>query len=424
MSEPGSVTRGLFVAVGVFEYSDEQWPPLKAAQAAMGRLVEIMSGGGYDVVALTDPGYAQVTAGLDAAGWKERGFRGPLVLAWAGHGEHIEDELALVVSDTPSRSGVGMRHRPRDLARFARSAGSRDTLVVLDSCSSGAGDADILVAAIRADNETSHAGAAPQLGVLVSSKAYEPALDGALLSALVDLLESGPADEAEAGIYAPLWSSSYENVPVAAVAYALSRRRIGQQSPRSWFSGGSSICLPNLGHISHQPAALVADRLEPLGISTAHETVVMTPAIDALRARIDSGRSGLWLVIGSAGTGKSTCLAAAAGAASHHATVVSARLGLAAARDALTSESPSAVMVDGLDEAPLRDLDAILEASIRASRRRFVVIATRPDALEAVRPGPAGRGLIGAEDVIELDLAPWMSSAIASFVVQRLKDAG
>jgi hypothetical protein len=297
-------------------------------------------------------------------------------------------------------------------------------LVILDTCSSGAGDGEILEAAIRADNETSNAGGAPQLGVLVSSKAYEPALDGAFLLALVRLLESGPADEAEAGIYAPLWSSSYENVPVVAVAYALSRRRIGQQSPRSWFSGGSSICFPNIGHISHQPAALVAARLEPLGISTALETVVMTPAIDALRARIDSGRSGLWLVIGSAGTGKSTCLATAAGAATHQATVVPARLGLTAARAALTSDPPSAVMVDGLDEAPLRDLEAILKASIRASRHRFVVVAARPNALEAVRPGPAGRKLIGAEEVLELDVAPWMLSAIATFVAQRLEDAG
>jgi hypothetical protein len=416
--------RALFLAIAVCEYEDERWETLKTARAAVARLAEIMDEAGYEVRVLWDPSYAEVAAGLDAAAWKNGGFRGPLVLAWVGHGENIDDELGLAVFDTPRSNSFGQRHRPRDLARFTRNSGSTDTLILFDTCSAGAGDAEVLAAAIRSDNQSTQAGRPPRLGIAVSSKAYQPAFDGVFVKALADLLTDGPSDADEAGDYAPLWTSSHETVPVGAVLYALITRRIAGQNPRAWPAADSTIRFPNPKHVKDTEPALTSERLaQSYNEEQVSTTVVRTPAIEALSARIDEPSPGLWLIIGSAGVGKTTCLTTATVGASGEPVIVPVAHGLAAVRQALEYPASGPVLVDGLDEAPHRDLEPILEAAIRGSRSRFVVVATRPTALDAIRPGLAGRGLIGAEQIVELDDEDWLRPAITTYVAERLREA-
>lgn len=416
--------RGRFLAVAVCKYTDESWETLEGARAATDRLATIMEVAGYDVLVLTNPSYAEVASKLDGSAWREQGFRGPLVLVWVGHGESLNGALGLAVADTPRGKGIGLRHQPSELARFSRESGSLDTLLLFDTCSAGAGDSEVLLTAIRSDNESTSAGSPPRLGVAVSSKAYERALDGAFVSAFADLLTHGPGSADEAGQYAPLWSASYETVPVGAVLFALLKRKIAGQNQRSWPAADSTIPFPNPKFVANQAPAFAVDRLAEIYPEVQVDTTIVdTPAIQEVCARIDKPDPGLWLLVGSAGAGKSTCLTQASKDAQTETTVVHAARGLRAVQHDLARFPTSPVLLDSFDEAPMRDLEAIIEVAIRASRDRLVVVATRPAALDAIRPGEAGRSLIGVERVIELDTQEWLRPTLVRYVVQRLRGA-
>lgn len=411
--------RGRFVGIAVTRYDDESLARLDDAGKAMKELSRAIEDSGFEARLVKDPTARKLAKAFDPTPDAPTAVRVPLVLAWTGHGISIDNELALMLRDSKPNHSLKNAQGLKELARLAKDLGSRDTLIVIDTCHSGEGDAALVLQAISQQNTSTSAGVAPQLAVLVSSKAIGRAVAGAYLTSLAGLLQGGPAPD-EAGDYDACWTATNERIPLGAISYVMARRKIGQQEPRAWNSGGSNISFRNPRFNPAAEPALVADALGHH--DGLHDTTVRTPAMDAVEIRIQEDRPGFWLMLGREGSGKSTALQTVAAATG--VLIIAARHGVSALRDSIRGLPAGApVLIDGLDEAPARDLAATLDTVVATSSIRFVVLSSRPGALELVGPGPGGRGLIGAEQVVELDEQQWVGNALVNYTVERLRSA-
>lgn len=422
-----AASTGLFLGVAVAEY-DDSWVELGEAMKGVSGLEQLLASHGYATQLVPNPTREKLLEELEAlTAMRGQGFEGPLVLVWSGHGEALGGALALILKDTPTAEpGKRLQAYPAgQLVSLLQEAGSKDSAVIIDTCSAGAADRDLFLEHLRRLEETTWKGQGPRLACVVSCKAYEKAADGAFIGQLVELLRDGPGD-LDLGAHALLWGSSSNAVPLQSVFYAIDKRSGEDDThPRTWASGSSDISFPNPRYDPKAGAALVDDRIrEVRGEPLRPSSLLETPASEELAAGVERGEAELWLLTGGAGAGKSSCLQLVRESLGDRIVVHPARLGVdGLATRIAAAPKEAAIAIDALDEAPARERAEIVELATGWSHGRFVVIATRAesgadDATRALAKRLAER----ARKVIDLDQARWQGDAIHRYVIERLRE--
>lgn len=418
---------GHFLGVAVAEY-DDAWVDLSEAMKSVTSLEQLLAEHGYATQLVPNPTREKLLEELEGlTAMRGRGFKGPLVVVWSGHGEALGDALALILKDTPTdEPGKRMKAYPAgQLVSLLQEAGSKDSAVIIDTCSAGAADRDLFLEHLRRLEETTWKGQGPRLACVVSCKAHEKAEDGAFLGQLVELLREGPGD-LDLGAHTLLWGPSSCSVPLQTVFHAIDKRSgEGDTHPRTWTSGSSDISFPNPRFDPEAGAALVDDRIrEVRGEPRRPSSLLETPATEELAAGVERGEAELWLLTGDAGAGKSSCLELVRDSLGERFAVHPARLGVdgLAARIAAAPKD-AAIAIDALDEAPARARAEIVELATGWSHGRFVVVATRAksgadDATRALAERLAER----ARKVIDLGQARWQGDTIHRYVIERLRE--
>lgn len=407
----------LFLGIAVCEYRDSGWQRLEGARKGVDELREVLDADGYVASVVNDPTREEMVGVLMQGGsLREAGFTGPAVLVWSGHGDALGESLALIARDTPA-SVAGKENisvSPQGLVSFLSESGSRDSLVIIDACSAGAGDADLLAAHIKKLEGSTWPDGDPLLACVVSCKGYERARDGGFVSELVELLRHGPIG-LEPGDFDVMWGRQRKTVPIAAVLEAVERKARGGsdpgQHPRAWCSPSSKIGFRNPLFDEQADPGLVDDSVRAVrGQSPQSAGLVETPASVALAQRIAERRPGLWVLTGGPGAGKSSCLAQAASALPGQVLELWAGSGLARlSRQVAEAPAELALALDALDEAPANELDGLLDLATASASRRFVVVSTRGSESAAV-----------AERVIDVGSSQWRGDAIRRYVAERL----
>ncbi len=416
---------GVCIAIAIGEYDDPKWKRLEGALQAAEHVTRLMAAAGYKTELVRNPSRREV---LDVLTQRERlhksGFSGPLVMLWTGHGKVIADELALIVRDTPATTGLeDFAYGPKGLVSFAFDCGSRDSLLIIDTCSAGAGDLAAIEATIRRLERATWPGRQPAFACIVSCKGYEKARDGAFLAELLKVLSRSP-DVWDSGPFDVYWTPARQTIPLAAVIDRIGRGQGSDQHPRGWSEGSSDICFPNPAFDPTSGPALVDDRLRQVrGQAASVDFLVATPAAEALAHRVDDG-PGLWTITGAPGSGKSSCLAWAAMQWADRVLLISARLGLDAVVAAVGRASgDAAILLDSLEEAPPREREALVYLVQAWSRSRFVSVAARPPLLHMASNERTARILGDAEAVVDVGSSEWLGDAISRYVTDRLREA-
>ena len=183
---------GLLVGVAVGTYADKGWPPLETLADVEGWRSALVADYLQDPEPLVDPDEGQIGVWL-------RQLRdrlpdgGPLVAVWSGHGqldEAASGGLRLIARDTPCELSEGLR--VEDFVAAVAKSGANQILVVLDTCSSGAGLIPAAQAAQAAFQAFPPAGGQLWFGVVAASAAGADAYDGLLGRQLRRLLLKGP----------------------------------------------------------------------------------------------------------------------------------------------------------------------------------------------------------------------------------------
>ena len=424
MSEPGD--KGLFLGIAVTEYDDGNWATLSGALNGVTTLKSLLDNDGYETRMLTNPRREELLEMLNGSGeLKSAGFKGPFVLVWSGHGEVMDEALALILRDTPhldpgKRNGA---YRAGELIHFLVESGSNDSVVIIDTCAAGAADAELFIKHLRGLETKTWPGQQPRLACVVSCKAYEQAEDGAFLAELIELLTEGPGD-VDLGAHALVWGPSSDAVPLPSVFHAIEKRARRDTHPRTWSAGSSDISFPNPGFDPKSQPALVDDRIRQVrGEPPQPPGLVETPAAGLLLERIVSGAPGLWVLTGGPGVGKSSCLGYVAETTNIDFVLLQARLGVEHLAGAVAVEKPlTAVALDALDEVPARERAGIVELATGWSRTRFVTVSTRTEtAFDESGRAAAERLIAGAARTIDLGDPRWQGDAIARYVAERLR---
>lgn len=416
---------GFFLAVAVSEYEDEGWDqPLSGALQSATKLEQILKEEGYSTELVPSPSYgvlAKIFAEREAAA--ASGSSNPAVLVWTGHAAVHDEALSLAVHDTPSGPGMGpLTYRAGDLASFLANLGSTDWVIIIDSCSAGAGDAEIFVNNLNRLERTSKSGRQPAFGCIVSCKSYEDAVDGAFLAELVELLRRGPVD-VEPGPHDSMWSPNQEAVPIASVLQAIERKRRTGSYPRGTLVGASDITFSNprfdpaVGPGLVDDGARMARGEEPLQVD-----LIETPAASFLLDRLGTGKPGLLAIIGGPGTGKSSCLSYVETRSRADLLLLQARSGIESLASTVATAAPATtIALDALDEASTSEHGGIAALATGWARTRQVIVATRTaSARNASGRTAAIELLAGAELVIDLSEARWQGDAIEKYVRDRL----
>jgi hypothetical protein len=410
------------MAVAVSKYKDSGWEqPLKRAQRNADRLVSFLRQEGYDTDLVRSPSHGKLAKILQRKEAEANGAK-RAVLVWTGHAAVLEGALNLAVRDTPA--GPGMRplsYRAGDLSTFLANLGSTDSLLIIDSCSAGAADAEVFLDNLRRLESSSHAGRAPTLACVVSCKGYEKAGDGAFLEELVDLLTEGPVD-VEPGPNDQLWSPNYERVSIDLVFGAINRKRNRRgPHPRTTITGSSDITFANP---RFDPGAVLVDDGARRGRGEDPLVVglVGTPATAYLLQRLLRG-PGLLVVTGSPGKGKSSCLAYVRNRAPAATMVVQAESGTEILTAVAAAVAPHvAIALDGLDEARAGEHERLVDLAIAWARTRCVVVASRTGTARSQSARAAAARLIAAaEKEIDLDEKRWSGDAIERYAAERLR---
>lgn len=425
MAEPDAP--GKFVGVAVAMYDDPAWACLDRALKGVTELGDLLDGRGFESRTVESPTRDEWTDELQQlAGLGQNGFEGPLIIVWSGHGEVLSDAaLALILKDTPAADPAKSQHafRAADLVARLEETGSRDSLIIIDSCSAGAADRDLFLGQLKQLEETTWDGRGPRLACLVSCKGYEQVEDGAFLGQLVELLRDGPGD-LDVGDFALLWGRNSHAVPLGAVLQAIEERGSADGThPRSWTSRSSRISFANPLFDPGAGPALVDDSIrEVRGEGRRPSLLIETPAGVTIGDAVADGDEGLWMLTGGPGSGKSSCLRLARERSGEDLAVLSAADGVEAlATKIAAKQGTRAVAIDGLDEAPARERAEIVDLATGWSRDRLVVVAMRSTGADAATLSIARRLGERATRVIDLDSAEWLGDAIYRYVLERLR---
>ncbi|MDV7221778.1 tetratricopeptide repeat protein [Streptomyces prunicolor] len=308
--------QGTVLGVAVRTYKAEQFRELPNAVQQLNELCTLLEGYGYTPSVVKDPGRDSLKGSVEKwrKGWEESGSHGPAIVVWSGHGVlHGQDkDFRLIVHDTQSVDDEEQTYSARLLTNAALRSGADQVLMLIDTCYAGAGVVESLQKALSTWSTRSlPAGRSTWLGVVASCRPQEEAEGrGILLETVTDVLRNGPRTKS----YRHEWSPRNWRVTGAAVIRAALDQWPEDEGQRP-VPASLGQDLPMFGNphkaekgeaelVEHLVrAAAGADRVEEGWFFTGRRRV-LGEIVDWVKAK----EAGLFLVTGSAGSGKSAVL--------------------------------------------------------------------------------------------------------------------
>ena len=306
--------QGTVLGVAVRTYKAEQFPELPNAVQQLNELCALLKGYGYTPTVVEDPGRDSLKGSVEEwrKGWEESGSHGPAIVVWSGHGVLQDQDLRLIVHDTHAVDDEEQTYSARLLTSAALRSGADQVLMLIDTCYAGAGVVESLQKALFTWSARSlPEGRSTWLGVVASCRPQKKAEGrGILLETVTDVLRNGPRSSS----YQHEWSPRNWRVTGAAVIRAALDQWPEDEGQRP-VPASLGQDLPMFGNphkaekweaelVEHLVrAAAGADRVEEGWFFTGRKRV-LGEIVDWLRAK----EAGLFLVTGSAGSGKSAVL--------------------------------------------------------------------------------------------------------------------
>ncbi|WP_328870823.1 tetratricopeptide repeat protein [Streptomyces sp. NBC_00287] len=312
MSEQG--IQGTVLGVVVRSYESRSFRELPKATEQLNELCSLLEGYGYTPTVVEDPRRDVLRSSVEEwrKRWETGGSHGPAIVVWSGHGVLQGQKLRLVVHDTDAVDDEEQTYSARLLTSAAVRSHADQVLMLIDTCHAGAGVVESVQKALSAWSVRSlPEGRATWLGVVASCRPQEKAEGrGILLEAVSDVLRNGPRTKS----YRHEWSPRNWRVTGAAVIQAALEQwpedegqrpipaSLGQDMPM--FGNPHKAEKAEAELVEHLVrAAAGADRVEEGWFFTGRRRV-LGEIVDWLAAR----EPGLFLVTGSAGSGKSAVL--------------------------------------------------------------------------------------------------------------------
>ncbi|MEV0731884.1 ATP-binding protein, partial [Polymorphospora sp. NPDC050346] len=290
---------GYFLGIGVGSYAEH--PSLGSAVEDVEALSALL-GGGFKCQVVADPDEVTARKRLQALENVLPGG-GALVLLWCGHGVGSSTSLQLLASDSGSSeaAGIGMD----DVARCVAVSGASQLLLVLDTCFSGqALSATAVVAKVleRRPPDSPYV----WVGVLSSCQDLETAQDGLLGQRLRKLIDEGP----RTALMRVRWSVHNEFIRGDDLCDAVLKEwDSDRQSPQFQGRGSAWWMIRNPLFDPGAPERVVEHLLLAARggqqIDERSWFTGRTVEVNQVVGWVRSGKPGVYVVTGSAGTGKS-----------------------------------------------------------------------------------------------------------------------
>ncbi|MFK0253096.1 caspase family protein, partial [Streptomyces sp. NPDC090445] len=314
MPEDTNDIRGTALGIVVEHYKNPKFRTLTGATAQMEELCALLAARGYTPTVVRDP--KRATLWDEAKGWatewSETGGHGPAVILWSGHGELDGQELRLVMPDTDDPKLASDTNSANLLAEAAMLSKADQTLLIIDTCHAGAGVIESLQsAANRLSERNLPPNRSSWLGVIASCRPQEKAeADGILLKTLALVLREGPQTHQYRHDWSP-HNSQVTGSTVINTVIAAWPRDIGHQPWPAMF-GSDGMMFNNPRWRAAAEPMLVEHLVQASrGAALADEGWFFSGrrrVLGEITAWLEARSPGLYLVTGSAGSGKSAVL--------------------------------------------------------------------------------------------------------------------
>lgn len=247
-----------------------------------------------------------------ARNWSATGGHGPAVVLWSGHGVLDDRELRLIVRDTVDPEFDGEVHSANLLASTASLSGADQVLLLIDTCHAGAGVVPSLEKALgRLSQRNLPPGRWAWFGVIASCRPQEKAeAGGVLLDAFARVLREGPRTDE----YRHEWSRRNGQVSGSTVIQAVLAEwpaEVGHR-PLDAMTGRDRLMFANPLRAAATEPELVEHLVQAArGAAPDDEGWFFSGrrrVLGEITEWLEARRPGLFLVTGSAGSGKSAVL--------------------------------------------------------------------------------------------------------------------
>ncbi|MFD9300275.1 caspase family protein, partial [Streptomyces goshikiensis] len=306
--------RGTALGVVVEHYQSDGFRQLTGATAQMRELCELLEERGYGTTVVEDPEWNDVNKPLGdwARKWRATGGHGPAVVLWSGHGVLDDRELRLIVRDTVDPEFDGEVHSANLLASTASLSGADQVLLLIDTCHAGAGVVPSLEKALgRLSQRNLPPGRWAWFGVIASCRPQEKAeAGGVLLDAFARVLREGPRTDE----YRHEWSRRNGQVSGSTVIQAVLAEwpaEVGHR-PLDAMTGRDRLMFANPLRAAATEPELVEHLVQAArGAAPDDEGWFFSGrrrVLGEITEWLEARRPGLFLVTGSAGSGKSAVL--------------------------------------------------------------------------------------------------------------------
>ncbi|MCX5364184.1 tetratricopeptide repeat protein [Streptomyces sp. NBC_00124] len=307
--------QGTVLGVVVRRYESGQFRELAKATEQLNELCTLLEGYGYAPTVVEDPSRGSLRGSVEGwrKGWEEGGAHGPAIVVWSGHGVLDGDrDLRLVMHDTHDTEDEEQTYSARLLTNAALRSRADQVLMLIDICYSGAGVVESLQQALSAWSVRSlPQGQATWLGVVASCRPQEEAQGrGVLLDALADVLRNGPRTQS----YQHEWSPRNWRVTGAAVLRAVLDQWPDDQWQRPIVASvGMDLPMFRNPHVADQGEPALVEHLVRAASGAGREEkgwffTGRRRVLGEIVGWLAAGEPGLFLVTGSAGSGKSAVL--------------------------------------------------------------------------------------------------------------------
>ncbi|MEU6863671.1 caspase family protein [Streptomyces sp. NPDC046876] len=306
--------RGTALGIVVEHYENPRFRTLTGATGQMRELCSLLEARGFAPTVLPDPRQAALRVAVKdwAKDWNATGGRGPAVILWSGHGVRDEQDLRLVVHDTDDPAYGDETYSANLLTEAALRSKADQMLLLIDTCHAGAGVLESLETAFgKLSGRNLPPGRSAWLGVLASSRPQEKAeAAGILLDTLTRVLREGPGTDE----YRHEWSSRNGQVSGATVintVLAQWPQEVGHRPVPAMF-GEPRLMFDNpLRRTAAEPELVEHLVQASRGAPLTDEGWFFSGrrrVLGEITAWLETRRPGLFLVTGSAGSGKSAVL--------------------------------------------------------------------------------------------------------------------
>ncbi|EDX26256.1 peptidase C14 [Streptomyces sp. Mg1] len=313
-SETPEEIRGTALGVVVENYQSGRFRQLTGATEQMRELCELLEERGYGTTVVEDPECSAVNKPLGdwARSWRATGGHGPAVVLWSGHGVLDDGELRLIVRDTVDPEFDGEVHSANLLASTASLSGADQVLLLIDTCHAGAGVVPSLEKALgRLSQRNLPPGRWAWFGVIASCRPQEKAeAGGVLLDAFARVLREGPRTDE----YRHEWSRRNGQVSGNTVIQAVLAEwpaEVGHR-PLNAMTGRDRLMFANPLRAAATEPELVEHLVQAArGAAPDDEGWFFSGrrrVLGEITEWLEARRPGLFLVTGSAGSGKSAVL--------------------------------------------------------------------------------------------------------------------